>query len=81
MPMISLNEPSSFAPRLQIGSPMSKALTIAGMVVAGLLALIFALDLVVGIPFDKASYPMDIGALIAAAVLGYLSWDAMRDVR
>jgi hypothetical protein len=24
---------------------------------------------------------MDVGALIAAAVLGYLAWDALRDVR
>jgi hypothetical protein len=60
---------------------MSKALTIVGMVVAGLVGLLFLLDLVVGVPFSKANLAMDIGAIIAAAILGYLSWDALRDVR
>ena len=74
-------ESSTTVPSLQIGSPMSKAMTIAGMVVAGLLALVFALDLAIGFPFERASYVMDVGALIAAAMLGYLGWDALRDVR
>ncbi len=65
----------------QVRSPMSKALTIVGMVVAGVVGLAFALDWAVGIPFDLADWRMNLGALIAAAVLGYLSWDAMRDVR
>ena len=60
---------------------MSKAMTIAGMVVAGLLALVFTLDLGLKIPFDRANWLMDAGALIAAAVLGYLSWDAFREVK
>jgi hypothetical protein len=60
---------------------MSKVLTIVGMVVAGIVGLIFAVDLAVQIPFDRASWLMDVGALIAAGLLGYLSWDAMRDVR
>jgi hypothetical protein len=56
-------------------------MTILGMVVAGLVGLVFILDLAVGIPFDRANLVMDIGALIAAAILGYLSWDALREVR
>jgi hypothetical protein len=60
---------------------MSKALTIVGMVVAGLVGLVFLLDLAVSFPFDRASVVMDVGALVAAGLLGYLSWDAMRDVR
>jgi hypothetical protein len=72
---------ASLAPRAQIRSPMSKALTIVGMVVAGLVGLVFLLDLALSIPFDRASILMDIGALLAAGLLGYLSWDAMRDVR
>jgi hypothetical protein len=66
---------------VQVNLPMSKALTIAGMVVAGLVGAAFALDLAVGIPFDAARPMMDVGGLIAAAVLGYLAWDALRDVR
>jgi len=79
--MFSSSESSPFASRLQVGSPMSKAMTILGMVVASLVGLVFVLDLAVGIPFDRANMVMDIGALIAAAILGYLSWDALREVR
>jgi hypothetical protein len=60
---------------------MSKAMTIVGMVVAGLVSLVFALDLAIGVPFSKASLMMDIGGIIAGLLLGYLSWDAMQDVR
>ena len=60
---------------------MSKAMTIVGMVVAGLIALIFALDLAAKIPFGRASVAMDVGALIAAMMLGYVSWDTMRELR
>lgn len=60
---------------------MSKAMTIVGMVVAGLVGLVFVLDLAVGIPFSKASLLMDVGGMIAALLLGYLSWDAMKDIR
>jgi hypothetical protein len=56
-------------------------MTIVGMVVAGLVGLVFLLDLVAGIPFGGASMMMNIGAIIGAAILGYLSWDAMRDIR
>jgi hypothetical protein len=60
---------------------MSKALTIAGMVVAGLVGLVFVADLAVNIPFDGANKVMDVGAVLAAAILGYLAWDAMREIR
>ena len=79
--MFSFTESSPFASRLQVGSPMSKAMTILGMVVAGLVGLVFVLDLAVQIPFDRANWLMDVGALMAAAILGYLSWDALRDIR
>lgn len=60
---------------------MPKAMTIAGMVVAGLVGLVFAADLVLSVPFHGASMLMDIGSLVAAGVLGYLSWSAMREIR
>jgi hypothetical protein len=58
---------------------MSKAMTIFGMVVAGLLALIFVLDMALGIPFEGASWAMDIGALTAAIMLGYISYSTFRE--
>jgi len=79
--MVLYAESSPLAPRLRAGSPMSKALTILGMVVAGLVGFIFALDWLTGIPFSGADWRMNLGAIIAAALLAYLAWDAMRDVR
>ncbi len=60
---------------------MPKAMTIFGMVVAGLLALVFALDMIVGIPFQGAKWGMDLGALTAAIILGYLSYSTFRELR
>jgi hypothetical protein len=59
--------------------PMAKAMSIAGMVVAGLLVLAFGLDLILEIPFSGADKLADIGFLISGAILGYLSWNALRD--
>ena len=55
---------------------MSKAMTIGGMVVAIMVGLLFGIDLVTGLVFGDAGKLMNIGALIAAIILGYLSWNA-----
>jgi len=60
---------------------MFKAMTIAGLAVSGLVGLIFTLDWIVGIPFSTADWRMNLGALIAAVILGYLSWSSMRELR
>ncbi len=59
---------------------MAKAMSIFGMAVAGLLLLAFGLDVVIGVPFGGASTVMDIGFAVAAAILGYMSFDAFRSV-
>lgn len=58
---------------------MGKAMSIAGMVVGGTLAVIFALDLVLGIPFGGRVPMMNIGFLVCGGILAYLSWNAFRD--
>jgi hypothetical protein len=58
---------------------MSKAMTIAGMVVAALVFLLFVLDLLLGIPFNTGMNAMHIGALLAAAILGYVSFSTFRE--
>ena len=60
-------------------SPMPKALSISGIVIAIVLLLLFGLDLAVGFPFSKASMAMDIGFVVAALLLGYLSWSTFRE--
>jgi hypothetical protein len=64
---------------VQGAGPMAKAMSIAGMVVAGLLTLIFTADLAVGIPFGRVELTTDVGFLASAVILGYLSWNAFRD--
>ncbi|NLX99853.1 MAG: hypothetical protein GXY83_27465 [Rhodopirellula sp.] len=58
---------------------MPKALCILGMVIAVLLLILFGLDIATGVPFSGYSGVMDIGLIIAAAILGYLSWATFRE--
>ena len=60
---------------------MAKVLTIVGMLVAGLLILLFAADLAVGQPFMGASKVMDIGFIVACAIFGLISWQTMREIQ
>ncbi|MBN2022727.1 MAG: hypothetical protein JW809_08015 [Pirellulales bacterium] len=58
---------------------MSKALSILGIAVAVVLLLVFGLDLAAGVPFRGASMTMDIAFVLSSALLGYLSWSALRE--
>ena len=53
----------------------------AGMVVGGLVALLFVLDLALAIPFGRASMPADIGMMVSGGVLAYLGWNAFAETR
>lgn len=59
--------------------PMGKAMSIAGLVVGGVLALAFALDLVLGVPFGGKVPLMNVGFLVCGLILAYLGWSAFRD--
>ena len=58
---------------------MPKALCISGLVVAGLVILLFTADLAAGIPFRRASMMMDVSLLVCAVLLGVLSWFTLRE--
>lgn len=60
---------------------MARAMTVAGMVIAGLIVLVFGMDLALGVPFERASPTFDIGLLVCGLALLYSSWNAFRDVR
>ena len=63
---------------------MGKAMSVAGMVVGGLVALMFILDLFLKIPFggpSKTSVVVDLGMLLCGGILAYLGWNAFRDVK
>ena len=53
---------------------MAKLLGFGGMVIAGLIAILFVADLAVGIPFERASLAVDIGFIVASVILAYLGW-------
>lgn len=59
---------------------MARALTVSGMVVAGLVLLFFGLDLALGIPFSRQSLVFDVGFCLCAGILGYLSWSTWREL-
>jgi hypothetical protein len=51
------------------------------MVVAGLLVLMFGLDLAIGVPFGKAAGAfVDLLFVICAGALGYMSWNTYREL-
>jgi hypothetical protein len=66
---------------LQGLGPMGKAMAIAGMVIGGVVALAFVLDMVLGVPFGGRVMLMDIGFFLCGAILAYLSWNALRDTK
>ena len=58
---------------------MPKALCMVGMAVAILLLIIFLLDLIATVPFQRASLVMDISMILCAIALGYVSWSTFRE--
>jgi hypothetical protein len=60
---------------------MARAMTIAGMAIAGLIGLVFILDLALGIPFRRISVVTDVVFVVSAGIVGYLAWSAFRDSR
>ncbi len=61
---------------------MEKWLCWSSMGVAGVILLMFGLDLVLNVPFGKGiGGAVDVIMVLSAALLGYLSWNAARDLR
>ena len=58
---------------------MAKALCMTGLVVSGLVAILFAADLIAGFPFQKANMVMDISMLVGSILLGIVSWLTLRE--
>jgi hypothetical protein len=50
------------------------------MGVAGLLLLLFILDMPLGLPFG-GSYVVDVFGILASGVVLYLAWDASRELQ
>jgi hypothetical protein len=63
------------------GLSMEKWLCWGSMGVAGLLLVLFLLDLFVSVPFGGVSTAVDVISILACALVLYLAYDAFRDLR
>lgn len=65
---------------------MDKAMCYGALGIGALMALVFLLDLVAGIPFAGGAKPNkfmmgDIFGLLASGIVVYLGWNASRDLK
>ena len=60
---------------------MEKWLCWGSMGVAGLLLLLFLLDMVLKVPFGGVNRVVDVFGILASALVLYLAYDAFRDLR
>jgi hypothetical protein len=58
---------------------MSKALCVLGIVVAAATLLVFGLDLIIRVPFQRISLTMDIGLVLCSLLVGLGSWTTLRE--
>ncbi len=58
---------------------MEKGLTIACLVLASLLTLVFVLDLAVGLPFSRQSWLLDVLFALAGGVLIWQGYETYRE--
>jgi hypothetical protein len=63
------------------GISMEKWMCWSSMGVAGLLVLLFLLDLLAGVPFGGISKAVDVMLLLASGLALYLAYDAFKDLR
>ena len=66
------------------GRSMEKWLCWGAMGTAGVLGLMFVLDLFTGMPFGgpKAGFLLiDVVGILGCCIVGYLGWDAFQDYR
>ncbi len=60
---------------------MEKWLCWGSLGVAGLLLLLFLLDMFTGIPFNDMGFVVDGIAVVACGLIGYLAWESFREIR
>lgn len=60
---------------------MEKIMCFGSMGVAGLMMLLFLLDIFLKIPFGGTSIVVDIFGIAVSGMVGYLGFDAYRDLR
>lgn len=59
------------------GESVSKPLAITGLLISGLIVILFLADLVAGFPFRRVSIFLDVAFLVGGLIVAYLSWAIM----
>ena len=60
---------------------MSKIMPFVGMIVSGLVGILFVADLAAGFPFQRVSIAADIGFVLSSLILAIMSWTIMEKTR
>ena len=60
---------------------MSKMMSFIGMIVSGLVGILFIADLAAGFPFQRVSIAADIGFVLSSLILAFMSWSIMEKAR
>lgn len=60
---------------------MTKTLPLTGLMIAGLVAVLFVADLAAGFPFQRVSIAADVGFLISSLIIAYMSWSLLEKPR
>ena len=64
------------------GLAMEKYMCYGALGVAGLMLLLFVLDLAAGLPFGGGSFMIaDVFGILASGVVGYLGFSAMKELK
>ncbi len=60
---------------------MSKMMPFVGMIVSGLVGILFIADIAAGFPFQRVSIAADIGFILSSVILAAMSWLTMEKTR
>jgi len=60
---------------------VSKLIPFIGMIVSGLVGILFIADIAAGFPFQRVSIAADIGFVLSSLILAIMSWTIMEKTR
>lgn len=63
------------------GRTVSKAMPLLGLILSGLIGILFLADLAAGFPFRRVSVGLDVCFVVACVILAYLSWTLLEKAR
>ncbi len=53
---------------------MSNVLSLAGLILSGVIVILFVADLAAAFPFQRASVAADVGFIVAGLLVAVMSW-------